>query len=301
MADDDSLLPWLEETYGQDVEEAPVITIWSSDKTNDEPDINIRDVADFSSIPEDFDIIDVDGVTSLSDDALRLFHLLQNDPRIWEEVRFCTRYDQPSSPALLAILIAAMKKTKCLGFFCTLSDKTVYSCLATGLLAQDGIQELKLHRAGSLEEDAAKVLAEALVCSTYLKRLYLFGSNLRDEGVCFVLGEALKRNRSLEALHLGLAIDGSLPELLVTLPNHPNLSSLWLDNQNLSEQVMEVLREWLSCEDCRLQDLAIYRDLYHSPTFSTITGGEEVVGRTLQRLERFQPMTWKDYATHFQT
>eukprot|EP00526_Cylindrotheca_closterium_P008657 CAMPEP_0113641550 /NCGR_PEP_ID=MMETSP0017_2-20120614/21811_1 /TAXON_ID=2856 /ORGANISM="Cylindrotheca closterium" /LENGTH=515 /DNA_ID=CAMNT_0000552895 /DNA_START=239 /DNA_END=1786 /DNA_ORIENTATION=- /assembly_acc=CAM_ASM_000147 len=283
----DDLLPWIEETYGH-VQEAPDITIWSPDETKDAP-INIQDVADLSSITDDYDNIYVQGtITNLRDDELKVLNLLQNDRRIWKDVRFDNSYpqDQPSSPAFFAILIAAMKKTKCLSIKCRFSDTTAYSCLATGLLGHGGIQELELHGTENLEVDAAKVLAEAMVCTTCLQRLALLGDNFRDEHVCAVLVEALKRNRSLGALDLGVRSnpDISLIKFLRALQNHPNLRSLTLRYQNMSEQVMEVLREWLSREDCRLKDLEIH---FPSclPTFSRSVGGKVFEGRTLKRLK----------------
>ena len=91
-----------------------------------------------------------------------------------------------------------MAKTKRLEITCAFSDTAaVYPCLATGLVAHDGIPELELHGIEPLEADAAKGLAEAIVGTTCLKRLKLTGEHFRDGDVCSVLVEALKRNRSV--------------------------------------------------------------------------------------------------------
>eukprot|EP00526_Cylindrotheca_closterium_P000523 CAMPEP_0113636010 /NCGR_PEP_ID=MMETSP0017_2-20120614/18791_1 /TAXON_ID=2856 /ORGANISM="Cylindrotheca closterium" /LENGTH=547 /DNA_ID=CAMNT_0000546855 /DNA_START=1 /DNA_END=1644 /DNA_ORIENTATION=- /assembly_acc=CAM_ASM_000147 len=286
------------------IEGPPEITIWKSDGMDD---MSIEDVADdFSNISDDFDGIGVEGViTNLSGGVLKLLNLLQNDPRNWVEFHFSTMGgdppDQPSSPAFLAILSAAMKKTKRLLINWMLSDTTAYSCLATGLLGHEGIQELCLDNVEKLEVDAAEALAKAMVCTTCrLKRLELRGrvphyvtenrrnSNYVPENVCAVLVEGLKRNRSLEALVLGFRNDG-LSKFLRRLQNHPNLRSLTLQNkdisaQTMSEQVMEDLRGWLSREDCRLHDLEICR-ASRLPTFSRSIGGKVFESRTLKRLE----------------
>eukprot|EP00526_Cylindrotheca_closterium_P008658 CAMPEP_0113661224 /NCGR_PEP_ID=MMETSP0017_2-20120614/33314_1 /TAXON_ID=2856 /ORGANISM="Cylindrotheca closterium" /LENGTH=514 /DNA_ID=CAMNT_0000575901 /DNA_START=149 /DNA_END=1693 /DNA_ORIENTATION=+ /assembly_acc=CAM_ASM_000147 len=283
MADD--LLPWIEETYGE-VQQSPEILFWSSDETKDEP-INIQDVADLSNLTDDYCKILISGViTTLSGGTLKLLNLLQNDRRIWKSFELYTDGDeaQPSSPAFFAILISAMKRTKSLSIDCGFSNTTAYSCLATGLLGHDGIQELELRDVENLEVEAAKVLAEAMVCTTCLKRLSLEGLNFRDESVCAVFQEALKRNRSLEALDLEFPNDAtSLTMFLRTLQNHPNLRSLTLSCPSMSEQVMDVLREWLGRKDCGLQDLKICH-ASHLPTFSRSTSGKVFESRALKRL-----------------
>jgi len=136
--------------------------------------------------------------------------------------------------------MAAMKKTKRLEIDHRL-DTTAYLCLATGLLGHDGLQELCLEYPVDLEVDGAKVLAEGMVCTTCLRRLELSGGNSPTENVCAVLLEALKRNRSLEALELCFEEnDGtSLAKFLRTLQNHPNLRSLALGSRtSMSEQTM---------------------------------------------------------------
>ncbi|CAJ1943293.1 unnamed protein product [Cylindrotheca closterium] len=286
------VLPWIAETYGQ-TEVGPEFYVSfgssnNSDATQNE--INIQDVFDLAHFPVQFDYIHIKGtIGSLSRDALNLLHLLQNDGRIWQYICFWAYdEDQPSSPAFLAIVTAAMKKAKCLEIECKLSDTTAYACLATGLLAHDGIQELVLHQADNLEVDDAKVLAEAMVCTTCLKRLQLAGGNLRDERVCSILVEGLKRNRSLESLEINVEDfenDGiGLSELLRALQNHCNLRSLALSGRIVSAQVMEALREWLGRDDCKLQDLVIGGVL----DMSACIGGGEMESRTLQRLTLYK-------------
>eukprot|EP00526_Cylindrotheca_closterium_P008856 CAMPEP_0113626580 /NCGR_PEP_ID=MMETSP0017_2-20120614/13748_1 /TAXON_ID=2856 /ORGANISM="Cylindrotheca closterium" /LENGTH=515 /DNA_ID=CAMNT_0000536769 /DNA_START=104 /DNA_END=1651 /DNA_ORIENTATION=- /assembly_acc=CAM_ASM_000147 len=282
MSDDS--LPWIEETYGHD-RGAPDIIIRNSHEFKKDP-INIQDVVDLASITDDYDTINVPrAITSMSDGALKVLNLLQKDRRIWKEIEFRTVLEgQPSSPAFLAILIAAMKKTKRLVIGPNVSGITAYSCLATGLLGQDGIPDLILYSPENLEVEAAKVLAEAMVYTTCLQRLKLNGDRFQDEDVCAIFVEALKRNRSLEALGLIFPNHGtSLPKFLCTLPNHPNLRSLVLTKQNISEQDLELLREWLRRKDCRLQDLEIHV-LSFLPTFSRIISGKVFESRMLKRL-----------------
>ena len=153
----------------------------NSNATQDE--ITIQVLFDLANFPAHFDYIRVEGtIGSLSDDALNLLNPLQSDSRIGSRIgnaiKFVTMEEvQPSSPAFLVILMAAMKKTKCLQVECTLSDTTAYACLATGLLAHGGIEELKLHGAADMEAYGAKVLAEALVCTTCQKQFQI--SNCR--------------------------------------------------------------------------------------------------------------------------
>ncbi|CAJ1943295.1 unnamed protein product [Cylindrotheca closterium] len=284
----DDVLPWIAATYGQ-VSVGPEFYVsFGSNSDAKQDEINIQDVFDLAKFPAHFDYIRIEGtIGSLSHDALNLLNLLQNDGRIWNSISFrANNEDQPSSPAFLAIVTAAMKKAKCLDIECTLSDTTAYACLATGLLAHDGIQELELYGADNLEVDDAKVLAEAMVCTTRLKSLQLAGENLRDEHVCSILVEGLKRNRSLESLEINVEDFGndgsSLPELLRTLQNHCNLRALALSGQIVSAQVMEVLREWLGREGCKLQDLQI-RNVSPLPTFSG--SHKSFKCRTLKRLE----------------
>eukprot|EP00526_Cylindrotheca_closterium_P008656 CAMPEP_0113626240 /NCGR_PEP_ID=MMETSP0017_2-20120614/13571_1 /TAXON_ID=2856 /ORGANISM="Cylindrotheca closterium" /LENGTH=516 /DNA_ID=CAMNT_0000536415 /DNA_START=23 /DNA_END=1573 /DNA_ORIENTATION=- /assembly_acc=CAM_ASM_000147 len=282
----DDLLPWIEETYGQ-VQRDLEITFWNPADVTKDP-INIQDVADLASIPDDFDTIYVEAViTNLSDDALKLLNLLQNDPRNWEEIAFIPprALYQPSSPAFFAILTAAMKKTKRLLIGCDWSDITAYSCLAAGLLAHDGIRELQIVHLEQLEVDAVKVLAEAMVHTTCLKLLEIYGHNPLPENICAVFLEGLTRNRSLDTLKLRIENDNtSLSKFFRTLQNHPNLRSLDLKCPNMSEQVMENLREWLCRDDCRLQDLGISR-VSHLSTLTTRIGGQVFESRSLKRLQ----------------
>ena len=118
-----------------------------------------------------------------------------------------------------------MRKTKCVEIDCRLVDTAAISCpVARGMLAHDGIQEVELCDSASLKVEAAKMLAEAMVCTACLKRLRLWRGNFRDKHVCAVLVEGLKRNRSLEEIELG----GNLAELFRTISYHPNLRSLTL-------------------------------------------------------------------------
>ncbi|CAJ1943519.1 unnamed protein product [Cylindrotheca closterium] len=156
-----------------------------------------------------------------------------------------------------------------------------------GLLANDGIRELRLTEAEDLTVDAVNVLAEAMVSTTCLGRLELVCyEEIPDEHTFVVLGEGLKRNASLEKFELvaeGFGNDDSLPEILRTLQNHPNLLSLTLEKINISEQVMEVLRGWRNCKDCRLQELKI-GETSHLPAFGA-SRGKAVENRSLKRLE----------------
>ncbi|CAJ1933642.1 unnamed protein product [Cylindrotheca closterium] len=180
-----------------------------------------------------------------------------------------------------------MNKTKCLVILCELiADTTVYSCLATSGISV--LEELILVDAEYLGVDAATALSEYLMGTTSLKRLDLMGDDFPDARVCTALVEGLERNRSLEKFQIdvnGFGNDGLFRKLLRALQNQPNLRSLYLSEQhNMSEQAMEVLREWFSSADCRLEELS-FLSVQHLPAFnSSRSGGKAFENKTLHRL-----------------
>ncbi|CAJ1943591.1 unnamed protein product [Cylindrotheca closterium] len=145
----DNVLPWIEEDYRppEDYDWNARIDIYFSCYTDDNDDESLVQDTEIATLPGRFDSIIIGGViTSFSDDTVKLLNSLRNDDWFWKVVRFFAQgRRQPNSPVFMAMLITAMRKSKCVEVGRRDLDTAAFSVLATGLLGQDGIQEIELY------------------------------------------------------------------------------------------------------------------------------------------------------------